>query len=106
LEYWIEVVADVATIVGVAGSLVGRTRLQKTVSLLEMTGLGYGFTFDYHRFGPFSEDLVVSTDRAVALNYVIEEERRASWGAIFGIQRSASSEFRQCNSRRINQFGA
>lgn len=76
---------DVATVVAVAGSLVGRTRLQKTVSLLEMAGLGYGFTFDYHRFGPFSEDLVVSTDRAVALNYVAEEERRANWGGRYSV---------------------
>jgi uncharacterized protein YwgA len=78
---------DVAAVIGVAGELVGRTRLQKTISLLEMTGLGFGFSFDYYKFGPFSEDLVVSLDRAVDLNYITEEERRANWGGRYSIFR-------------------
>jgi hypothetical protein len=65
-----------------ASELVGRTRLQKTMSLLEMTGLGYGFPFDYYKFGPYSEDLVVSLDRAIALGYVEEIECRAKWGGV------------------------
>lgn len=76
---------DVSSVIGAAGELVGRTRLQKTVSLLEMVGLGYGFTFDYHHYGPYSDDFAVSLDRAVALNYVTEEERRANWGGRYSI---------------------
>lgn len=79
---------DVAAVIGAAGELVGRTRLQKTLSLLEMSGLGYGFSFDYYKFGPFSEDLVVSADRAVDLKYVSEEERRANWGGRYSIFRA------------------
>lgn len=79
---------DVAAVIGAAGELVGRTRLQKTVSLLEMVNLGYGFSFDYYKFGPFSDDLVVSLGRAVDLNYVYEEDRRAAWGGSYSIFRA------------------
>jgi uncharacterized protein YwgA len=80
---------DVAAVVGSAGEIVGRTRLQKTVALLEMTGLGFGFKFDYYKFGPFSEDLVASLDRAIALEYVSEDEKRASWGGRYSIFKTA-----------------
>ncbi len=79
---------DVAAIVSAAGELVGRTRLQKTAVMLELTGLGFGFSFDYHLFGPFSEDLVVSTERATALGYVVEDSKRASWGGFYSIFRA------------------
>lgn len=76
---------DVATIVSAAGEIVGRTRLQKTMVMLELTGLGFGFPYDYHLFGPFSDELVVSTDRAVALGYIDENSRRSTWGGIYSI---------------------
>jgi uncharacterized protein YwgA len=79
---------DVRIIVGVAGELVGRTRLQKTASLLEMVGLGFGFSFDYYKYGPYSDDLVISLERAVDLGYVTEEERRANWGGRYSIFRT------------------
>lgn len=81
---------DISAVIGAAGDLVGRTRLQKTVSLLEMVGLGYGFGFDYYKFGPFSDDLVVSLDRAIALGYVTEEERRANWGGSYSVFHSTN----------------
>lgn len=83
---------DVGAVIGAAGELVGRTRLQKTVSLLEMVGLGYGFSFDYYKFGPYSEDLVVSLDRAVDLNYVSEDERRAKWGGRYSVFRARNAQ--------------
>ena len=79
---------DVAAVVSSAGEIVGRTRLQKTMSLLELAGVGYGFSFDYYKFGPFSEELVVSLDRAVDLKYLAEEERRANWGGRYSIFRA------------------
>lgn len=78
---------DVADVVAIAGDLVGRTRLQKTVALLEMAGVGYGFEFEYYKYGPYSEDLSISLDRAVDLRYVQESQRLASWGGRY-------SEFR------------
>lgn len=79
---------DVAAVIGAAGEIVGRTRLQKTLAILEIAELGYGFSYDYYKFGPYSEDLVESTDRALALGYVYEEEKRAAWGGRYSIFRT------------------
>ena len=45
---------------GLAWSLVGRTRFQKTAYFLEAAGVGYGFDFSYHYYGPYSEELAVA----------------------------------------------
>jgi len=83
---------DVASVIRSAGKIVGRTRLQKTMSLLEMAGVGYGFAFDYYKFGPFSDELVISLDRAVDLKYITEDEKRASWGGRYSIFTAAESQ--------------
>lgn len=83
---------NVATIIKSAGEIVGKTRLQKTSVLLELTGVGFGFSFDYHLFGPFSEDLTVTADRAVALGYVSEKQVRAKWGGLYSIYRVEARE--------------
>ena len=57
------------------GEIIGKTRLQKTVFLLESKKLGYGFDFDYHNFGPFSSELAFAVDGAESLGYIETEER-------------------------------
>lgn len=52
------VVTDVVALAG--GRIVGRTRLQKMVYLLEQKGLDSGATFYYYNFGPFSDDVADS----------------------------------------------
>lgn len=47
------------------GKVVGKTRLQKTVHLLESLGLDTDFHFEYHNFGPFSADVAEAADIAV-----------------------------------------
>lgn len=79
---------DVAQIIGAVGEIVGRTRLQKTVAMLEMTGLGCGFTFSYHRFGPYSEELTAAVERGVLLGWVSESEKVASWGGVYSVFRA------------------
>jgi uncharacterized protein YwgA len=37
--------------------VVGRTRLQKTVRLLQRIGMGTDYTFSIHSYGPYSEEL-------------------------------------------------
>jgi uncharacterized protein YwgA len=37
--------------------VVGRTRLQKTVRLLQRAGMSTDYTFSIHSFGPYSEEL-------------------------------------------------
>jgi len=39
------------------GKLVGKTRLQKTVYLLQAAGIDLGFDFEYHYYGPYSEEI-------------------------------------------------
>ncbi len=58
------------------GEIVGKTRLQKTVYLLDACGLGSGFEFEYHNYGPFSSDLAFETDASVATGLLKPEERR------------------------------
>jgi len=55
------------------------------MAILEIAGVGYGFSYDYYKFGPYSEELVESADRAVALGYVSEVEKRAAWGGRYSI---------------------
>ena len=67
------------------GEIVGRTRLQKTAYLLEVTGLGSGVYFAYKHYGPYSEDLALSAARGVALGNLKEETQTADWGGIYSI---------------------
>ena len=67
------------------GRLVGKTRLQKAGYLLELAGLGYGFDFSYHHYGPYSEDLAWATKEAVVDGLVNEREQPAKWGGTFSV---------------------
>src|SRR5262249_49914581 len=66
------------------GKLVGRTRLQKSVYLLKLSGIDLGFDFDYHYYGPYSEELAVAARDAEALD-LIEVEWRNSYGNEYAI---------------------
>lgn len=77
------------------GKVVGRTRLQKIACLLEITGLGDGFEFEYRHYGPYSEQLAEAASFAVILGEIEEEERVANWGgkySIFELPNSCSVE--------------
>jgi uncharacterized protein YwgA len=52
------------------GTLVGRTRFQKSAYFLEAAGVGYGFDFSYHYYGPYSEELAVAVTDAEALGLI------------------------------------
>lgn len=57
------------------GEMVGKTRLQKTLYLLESAGLGAGIDFDYHHYGPYSAAAAIATDFAVMSSSLISKER-------------------------------
>lgn len=78
-----EKVADIVRDAG--GRVVGRTRLQKIGYLLELAGLGEGFSFEYRHYGPFSEELASAARDANALGLISEEEHRATWGGFYSI---------------------
>lgn len=67
------------------GRIVGRTRLQKIACLLELAGVGDGFRFSYHHFGPYSEELSNAIETAEIFDKVNEETKQASWGGTYSI---------------------
>ncbi len=48
------------------GTIVGKTRLQKTVYLLGRCGVATDMEFEYYNYGPFSADLAAVSDFAEA----------------------------------------
>ena len=67
------------------GRVVGRTRLQKMAFLLEITGLGDGFNFEYRHYGPYSEQLANAVSTAAIAGLISEEERATDWGGSYSI---------------------
>lgn len=64
------------------GRMVGKTRLQKSVYLLGLCGIDLGFDFDYHHYGPYSEELSEASRDAEILG-MIGVEWRSSYGNDF-----------------------
>jgi uncharacterized protein YwgA len=67
------------------GELIGRTRLQKVTYLSQLAGFGDEFSFEYHHYGPYSEDLALGMEIAAELGPVTEEEKQAEWGGRYSI---------------------
>lgn len=67
------------------GRLVGRTRLQKIAYILEIVGIGDGFSFEYRHYGPYSEELATAVGYANLLKLIDEEERPATWGGHYSV---------------------
>lgn len=67
------------------GRLVGRTRFQKTAFLLELAGVGGGFSFEYRHYGPYSEELANAIRYANLHDLIDEEEKPASWGGFYSV---------------------
>lgn len=61
-------------------NLIGRTRFQKLACLFELAGVGSGFSFSYHHYGPYCQELSVAIDDAHALNLVQENVIVKEWG--------------------------
>jgi uncharacterized protein YwgA len=58
--------------------LVGRTRLQKEVKLLQRRGFPTGYTYSIHFYGPYSEDLNADLKVARQLELVQEDLKQGS----------------------------
>src|SRR5687768_9740647 len=86
MEY--DLVAELIALNG--GKLVGRTRLQKSVYLLQSCGIKLGFDFDYHHYGPFSEELASAARDAEALG-AVDVEWKTAYGNEYAIFRSHAS---------------
>jgi hypothetical protein len=72
-------ISDLAKILHLnGGELIGKTRLQKSFYFLEKIGVGFGFNFQYHHYGPYSEELTTAAQDAIALGLVKQEKRVGS----------------------------
>lgn len=63
-------------VVAAGGEIVGKIRLQKMVYLLDQIGLESGFSYDYHHYGPYSEDLAEQVDDDVVFGHLEAKQRR------------------------------
>lgn len=72
----IRAVAVITNILKKSGTIFGRIRLQKLVYLLQQEGVAGAseFTFFYHHYGPYSEDLADFLKRAVWADAVRESK--------------------------------
>lgn len=82
------------------GTIIGRTRLQKVAYLLELAGLGTGYSFEYRYYGPYSEELAEGIRAAWAFDLVVETERPASWGGTYSIFESTPAAGRPDSGSR------
>ncbi len=85
------------------GRLTGRTRLQKTAYFLETIGLGYGFDFKYHYYGPYSEELAIATNDARALDFIAINDDTSRAGlslTIFEVKTPSAHGMTEGNEKR------
>jgi uncharacterized protein YwgA len=82
------------------GQIVGRTRLQKIAYLLEATGLGSGFEFEYRHYGPYSEQLADAVLTSRHLSIITEENHPTSWGGFYSIFTTGDSRVSDVQGRR------
>lgn len=76
----------VASLISASGGrIVGRTRLQKMVCLLSLSGRDVGFDFSYHHYGPYSEELSFAASDARVLGLVHEKECYTDWGTRYSV---------------------
>src|SRR5262249_35298310 len=80
------------------GRMIGRTRLQKSAYFLEAAGVGYGFDFSYHYYGPYSEDLSVAASYAEALNLIGVRWLTAQSGLPYAIYEAKPHDARHSDS--------
>jgi len=99
----IDKVADIIRDAG--GRVVGRTRLQKLGYLLELSGLGEGFSFEYRHYGPYSEELAAAARNAKFLGLIFEQEHPASWGGTYSVSTAAAASADAADQPRIRLAG-
>lgn len=70
------------------GEIVGRTRLQKTIRLLQRVGLPFDYNFSFHFYGPYSEELRSDINILHEVGLITEEPRLTRDGDEFFILRA------------------
>lgn len=81
--------------------IVGRTRLQKIICLLQMAGAEFDYDFEYKHYGPYCEALADDMDYSCIFGEVTEKRKKAGWGGVYSIY---STESKPENSDFLNGF--
>jgi hypothetical protein len=71
------------------GTVVGKTRLQKMLYLLDQCGLNSGCRYDYRHFGPFSTQIAESAEDVCELNILRYEEKPGFHAVPYGVYQLA-----------------
>jgi uncharacterized protein YwgA len=71
------------------GEVFGRTRLQKTIKLLQRLGFPTDYSYTIHFYGPYSEGLQAEIGLLEALGLVQEEPREKRDGTPYYVLRAA-----------------
>jgi uncharacterized protein YwgA len=80
---------DVPNLVrAVGGEIVGKVRLQKMVYLLDQLGASSGFSFSYHHYGPYSDELAEAVEDDIIFGRVKAERRRRSDGVPYVVYKA------------------
>jgi len=87
------------------GQVVGKVRLQKLVYLLDQLGVPTGFSFTYHHYGPFSEELAESVEDDVVFGRLSVEQRRRADGVPYVVYRPLINGHEQQKSSPLNSPG-
>ena len=74
-----------SVILAAGGKITGRIRIQKIFYLLEQMGGGRDFYFSYHHYGPYSEDLSATIERAKYFGGNIKEEQNPIDGGFYSV---------------------
>ena len=78
-------------VVGWAGTLHSRKRMQKLVFLLQAAGCSLDVEYDLHHYGPYSEDLARLTDRMVDERLLEERMEVRPYGEQYSYRLSPES---------------
>lgn len=88
---WQEQAGLVAGIIQAAGgSLIGRTKLQKTVYLINAAGWESDFAFRYFHYGPYSETLAEAMENARLLDLIKESKGSTNSGNPYFVYETVS----------------
>ncbi len=82
-----ELLVQVVALAG--GTVVGKTRLQKMMYLLDQCGLNSGCRYNYHHCGPFSAQIAEAAEDACELNLLRYEEKPGFHAVPYGVYQLA-----------------
>lgn len=101
----LDIVTDIVALNG--RRLVGRTRFQKTMYLLQKKGVRIPFDFEYHYYGPYAIELADVLNAAVETGQLSESFGRGYHNtsySIFETRKSSPAKIGEVSSKEIGDW--